>query len=226
MKYEDWLNLKSSVSPEKEENTSNYELFQKQLQSKHVSLDVIYDFVCQHVLGEKDKNDMLGKLCAICAHIEQSAKNAVICEKDGEEVKCENDNKEDNVKTEEKKDCAVNEGEVKQKEFIKPSDIKQVKAKLVKETPKKKEIHKTAIESLVKKDEKQKPIKESPKKGEAGFKDKISPVKKDDKQKLVKESPKKEDKPKSIKESLKKTEKAKVAKNMTFTKKKKFIKCA
>ena len=122
------MNFKCSVSPEKEEESSNYELLPQQLQSIHVTLDIIYVILQQNVIAEKDKNDLLSKLYAICGYIEKSAKSGVICKKNGDDVKCESDKKEHGVENKRKKECATNESKVKLKEeFVKPSEAEKVK---------------------------------------------------------------------------------------------------
>ena len=112
MPYEDWLAAEGLVElhqlPLKDtKGEENESMAAKQIDSIHMTLGVIYEFIQDNTISSTDRDDILRKLNAICKCVEEQ----------------DSQNKEDDIKCEieeaEKKDGEVAEGLPKVNEFIK-----------------------------------------------------------------------------------------------------------
>ena len=76
MPYENWLAAQGLVelqqSPLKDQNEEdNDSMVAKQIDSIHMTLDVIYNFIQDNTIGTTDRENLLSKLNAICKCLEQ-----------------------------------------------------------------------------------------------------------------------------------------------------------
>ena len=135
MPYEDWLAAEGFVelqqTPPKDKNDEeNRSMIAKHIDSIHMTLDVIYEFIKDTTISYRDSDKILRKLREIykCLEEKTSTEINMVEKKDGAAVDCGakvpemvKDNTKEAIGKVERKDCEAGDGGVKVQEFVKDS---------------------------------------------------------------------------------------------------------